>query len=122
MKCSHYLGPVEEWVAQPPISLRPALGKPVRVQDLRDDRLAFWLGRLGDEQTLPGEQIELELGQHLVRAYKLPSETARIDMTSVSVYHQPEDNQGLMRFGRSKDHRPDLRQFKAVLGTLDPVE
>jgi transposase len=26
-----------------------------------------------------------------------------------------------MRFGRSKDHRPDLRQFKAVLGTLDPV-
>ena len=121
MKCSHYLSPVEEWVAQPPISLRHALGKPVRVQDCRDDRLAFWLGRLGDEQTLPGEQIELELGQHLVRAYKLPSETARIDMTSVSVYHQPEDNQGLMRFGRSKDHRPDLRQFKAVLGTLDPV-
>ena len=26
-----------------------------------------------------------------------------------------------MRFGRSKDHRPDLRQFKEVLGTLDPV-
>jgi len=121
MKCSHYLSPVEEWVAQHPISLHQALGKPVRVQDCTDDRLAFLLGRLGDEQTLPGEQIELELGQHLVRAYKLPTETARIDMTSVSVYHQPEDNQGLMRFGRSKDHRPDLRQFKAVLGTLDPV-
>ena len=26
-----------------------------------------------------------------------------------------------MRFGYSKDHRPDLRQFKALLGTLDPV-
>jgi len=26
-----------------------------------------------------------------------------------------------MRFGGSKDHRPDLRQFKHVLGTLDPV-
>src|SRR4030067_1167966 len=75
----------------------------------------------GNEQTHPGEQIELELGQHLVRAYKLPTETARIDMTSVSVHHQPQDNQGLMRFGRSKDHRPDLRQFKAVLGPLDPV-
>jgi len=121
LNCSHYLSPVEEWVAQHPISLSQALGKPVRVQDCTDDRLAFLLGRLGDEQTHPGEQIELELGQHLVRAYKLPTETARIDMTSVSVYHQPEDNQGLMRFGRSKDHRPDLRQFKAVLGTLDPV-
>ena len=26
-----------------------------------------------------------------------------------------------MKFGHSKDHRPDLRQFKVVLGTLDPV-
>jgi hypothetical protein len=26
-----------------------------------------------------------------------------------------------MQFGRSKDHRPDLRQFKEALGTLDPV-
>lgn len=121
MKCSHYLSPMEEWVAQHPISLGQALGQSVRVQDCTDDRLAFLLGRLGDEQTHPGEQIELELGQHLVRAYKLPTQTARIDMTSVSVYHQPEDNQGLLRFGRSKDHRPDLRQFKAVLGTLDPL-
>jgi len=121
MRCSHYLSPVEAWVAQHLTSLHQALGKPVRVQDCTDDRLAFLLGCLGDEQTHPGEQIELELGQHLVRAYKLPTQTARIDMTSVSVYHQPEDNQGLMRFGRSKDHRPDLRQFKAVLGTLDPV-
>lgn len=121
MNCSHYLSPVEAWVAQHPASLWQALGKAVRVQDFTDDRLACLLGRLGDEQTHPGEQIELELGQHLVRAYQLPTETARIDMTSVSVYRQSQENQGLMRFGRSKDHRPDLRQFKAVLGTLDPV-
>lgn len=121
MNCSHYLSPLEAWVAKHLTSLHQALGKPVRVQDCTDDRLAFLLGRLGDERTHPGEQIELELGQHLVRAYKLPTKTARIDMTSVSVYHQPQDNQGLMRFGHSKDHRPDLRQFKAVLGTLDPV-
>ena len=42
-------------------------------------------------------------------------------MTSVSVYHQPKDDEGLLRFGHSKDRRPDLRQFKLVLGTLDPV-
>lgn len=121
MNCSHHLSPVEAWVAQHLTSLSQALGKPVRVQDCTDDRLAFLLSRLGGEQTHPGEQIELELGQHLIRAYKLPTETVRIDMTSVSVYRQSQDNQGLMRFGHSKDHRPDLRQFKAVLGTLDPV-
>ena len=34
MRCSHYLSPVEAWVAQHPTSLRQALGKPVRVQGL----------------------------------------------------------------------------------------
>jgi transposase len=63
----------------------------------------------------------LELGRHVLRAYELPTDTARMDMTTVSVHHQPSDENGLMRFGRSKDHRPDLRQFKEVLGTLDPV-
>ena len=62
MKCSHYLSPVAEWVAQQPVSLHQAPGKPVGVQDCTDDRLALLLGRLGDEQTHPGEQIELELG------------------------------------------------------------
>jgi transposase len=121
MNCTHFLSPVEAWVAQHLTSLSQALGKAVRVQDCTDDRLAVLLSQLGDEQTHPGEQIELELGQHLIRAYELPTETARIDMSSVSVYHQSQDDQGLMRFGRSKDHRPDLRQFKDVLGTLDPV-
>jgi transposase len=97
------------------------LGKPVRAEDCTDDRLAVVLSKMGDEQTAVGERIELELGQHLIRAYALPTDTARIDLTSVSVHHQPRGEGGLMRFGRSKDHRPDLRQFKEVLATLDPV-
>ena len=121
MNCTHFLSPVEAWVAEHLTSLSQAVGKAVRVQDCTDDRLAVLLSRLGDEQSHPGEQIELELGQHVLRAYELPTETARIDMTSISVYHQSQDDQGLMRFGHSKDHRPDLRQFKGVLGTLDPV-
>jgi transposase len=121
MNCTHFLSPVEGWVAQHLTSLSQALGKGVRVQDCTDDRLAVLLSQLGDEQTHPGEQIELELGQHLIRAYELPIKTARIDMTSISVHHQPQDGKGLMQFGHSKDHRPDLRQFKGVLGTLDPV-
>lgn len=121
MRCTHFLSPVEAWAAQHLTSLSQALGKPVRTQDCTDDRLAVVLSKLGAEQTQAGETLEAELGQHLIRAYALPTETARIDLTSVAVHHQPLEEDGLMRFGYSKDHRPDLRQFKALLGTLDPV-
>lgn len=121
MRCTHFLSPVEAWAAQHLTSLSQALGKPVRAQDCTDDRLAVVLSKLGAEQSRAGDAIEAELGQHVIRAYALPTETARIDLTSVAVHHQPPDEDGLMRFGYSKDHRPDLRQFKALLGTLDPV-
>jgi transposase len=121
MRCTHFLSPVEEWAAQHLTSLSQALGKPVRAQDCTDDRLAVVLSKLGEEQTQPGDAVEAALGQHLIRAYALPTETARIDLTTVSVHHQLQEEEGLMRFGYSKDHRPDLRQFKAMLGTLDPV-
>ncbi len=121
MRCTHFLSPMQDWASKHLISLSQALGKPVREADFTDDRLSVVLSRLGDEATQPGERIEGALGQHLVRTYALPTETARIDTTTVSVHHQPEGDNGLMQFGRSKDHRPDLRQFKAVLGTLDPV-
>jgi transposase len=119
--CTHFLSPMQAWASKHVVSLSQALGKSVRETDFTDDRLSVVLSRLGDEATHPGEQMERELGQHLVRAYALPTDTARIDMTTVSVHHQPPADDGLMQFGRSKDHRPDLRQFKAVLGTLDPV-
>jgi transposase len=121
MGCTHFLSPMQEWARKHLQSLSQAMGKLVREEDFTDDRLGILLGHLGDEATRPGEQIELELGQHVLRAYDLPADTARIDMTTVSVHHRPSDNSGLMQFGRSKDHRPDLRQFKEALGTLDPV-
>ena len=121
MRCTHFLSPLQAWAGKHLLSLSQALGKPVREQDFTDDRLAVLLSHLGDETSHPSESIELALGQHLLRAYALPTDTARIDLTSVSVHHQPGDDDGLMQFGHSKDHRPDLRQFKAVLGTLDPV-
>lgn len=121
MRCTHFLSPVEGWVTEQKESLCQAFGKLVSPSDGSDDRLAVLLARLGDQKTRPGEQIETELGRHLVRAYDLPTDTTRIDMTSVSVHHQPGAQEGLLRFGHSKDHRPDLRQFKEALGTLDPV-
>jgi len=121
MSCTHFLSPLQAWIAEHLQSLSQALGKPVRETDGTDDRLAVLLSDLGDETRRPGEQIEQDIGQHLIRAYALPTEVARIDMTTVSVYHRPAHEEGLLHFGHSKDHRPDLRQFKEALGTLDPV-
>lgn len=119
--CTHFLSPMEAWARKHLQSLSQALGKAVRAEDFSDDRLAIMLSRLGDEQTQPGEPIEQALGQQLLRAYALPSDTARIDMTTVAVHHDASTDDGLMQYGHSKDHRPDLRQFKQVLGTLNPV-
>lgn len=121
MRCTHFLSPMQEWAGTHLVSLSQALGKTVREQDFTDDRLGLLLARLGDEATRPGEQIEEEVGRQVLRAYDLPTDTARIDMTTVSVHHQPTDESSLVHFGHSKDHRPDLRQFKEVLATLDPV-
>ena len=118
-QCNHFLSPVQEWAEQRKECLAQLLGAPLRPTDCTDDRLQDLLDVLG-EQASAREEIEIEMGQHLLRAYALPTKTARIDTTTVSVYHQP-DEKSLLTFGHSKDHRPDLRQFKEALGTLDPV-
>jgi transposase len=43
-----------------------------------------------------------------------------LDSTAAAVYHDPERGT-LFRHGHSKDHRPDLPQFKVMLGALDPM-
>jgi transposase len=117
-QCNHFLSPVRDWVSKHQHVLTQALGCPIRDTDFTDDRLQDLLDALGDDAV--GEQLEEQLGQHLIRAYALPTDTARIDTTTVSVYHQ-SDSSTLLDYGQSKDHRPDLRQFKEVLSTLDPV-
>jgi transposase len=117
-QCNHFLSPVRDWVAKHKYCLEQALGQPISATDFTDERLEDLLDAVGDDQV--GEHIEEQMGQHLIRAYELPTDTARIDTTTASVYHQPE-GPSLLDFGHSKDHRPDLRQFKEVLSTLDPV-
>lgn len=117
-ECRHFLSPVQEWVAKHQKCLTQALGEPIRDTDFTDDRLEDLLDAVGEEDV--GEKIERQLGQHLIRAYELPTETARIDTTTVNVYHRPEEG-SILDYGVSKDRRPDLRQFKEVLSTLDPL-
>ena len=117
-ECNHFLSPVRDWVTKHQHALTQALGCPIRDTDFTDERLADLLDAVGRDEV--GEALEEQLGQHLLRAYALPTDTARIDTTTVSVYHQP-DQTTILDYGHSKDHRPDLRQFKEVLSTLDPV-
>ena len=62
------------------------------------------------------------MSAHCLRYYRLPTEqaTVRIDTTSVAV-HGNDDGKGVIAYGYSKDHRPDLPQFKVLMATLDPL-
>ena len=124
-QCDHRMCPVAEWVADRLTVLGRCTGWPVSAQDLTDDRLEAVLDLLGDEGTRPWEALNRELGRQLIQAYRLPTDTARIDTSTFSLHHgeQAPDGQpySLLRFGKSKDQRPDLRQFVQALGTLDPA-
>lgn len=117
----HRLNHVEAWSVEHRHTLEAAMGVEVGDKDFTDDRLADLLGVLGDPEGHVGQAIEDLVGQRMVRAYRLPTDTGRADTTSVSVYHDRDAADGLLAFGKSKDHRPDLRQFVEALGTLDPA-
>lgn len=129
-QADHRLCAVESWVRQHHQSLEMATGWSIRDKDCSDDRLADMVGILGSSENDAMIQVETVLGQHLVKAYDLPTDIARCDTTSLSVYHKPQvDNQQveqplsppLLHRGHSKDHRPDLLQYRQMLSTLDPV-
>ena len=124
-QADHRMCPVEEWVRDRVVVLRRCTGWEVTPGDLTDDRLEIVLDLMGDEQTRPWESLDEELGKHVIQAYRLPTQVGRIDTSTFSVYHGETDPSGekyqLLKFGKSKDHRPDLRQFVQALGTLDPA-
>ena len=63
-------------------------------------------------------------GRALARAscevYALPVERVRLDSTTSYGYHTITDD-GLMQLGHSKDHRPDLPQFKLMAAAAEPT-
>lgn len=115
----HRLVAVRDWVAQRTATFNTLLDLTLRDTDCTDDRLANVLTMLGDETTQAS--LDRALLQRWIRVYRLPTDTVRLDSTSVSVYHDAVDDESLLHQGHSKDHRPDLRQFKAMLASLDPL-
>jgi transposase len=114
----HRLSFVEDWAADHLQTLNGVLPGAVTPQDFSDDRLGESLRILSHDQVW--EEVESELSQRLVRVYQLPQETARVDTTTVSLYHDSAASE-LFAYGHSKDHRPDLAQIKVAFVTLDPL-
>lgn len=115
----HTMVSVRDWALERVQTITTLLGVALRETDCTDDRLARILTLLGEPATQAA--LDAVLMQRWVRVYRLPSETVRLDSTSVSVYHDDVDADSLLQHGWSKEHRPDLRQFKLMLASLDPL-
>jgi len=115
----HTMVSVRDWAMERVQTLNTLLATTLRDTDCTDDRLARLLTLLGEQDTQAA--LDRALLQRWIRVYRLPTETLRLDSTSVSVYHDEGDDDSLLQHGWSKDHRPDLRQFKLMLATLDPL-
>ena len=114
----HRLNHVLPWVERRQQTLTACIGEVVRPQEVSDERLAEVLRALADD--LHWGYCEEHLAERLLRVYDLQPRAVRVDTTTVSSYGAVSA-EGLLQFGHSKDHRPDLPQVKVLLATLDPL-
>src|ERR687897_615795 len=117
-QADHRLNHVEPWAEQRLHTLRRCTGQRVHPLDVSDDRLAGVLELLSDDDRWCA--CEGALTRQLLRVYDLQPERVRLDSTTASG-HWTVSEDGLFRFGHSKDHRPDLPQVKIMLSALDPL-
>jgi transposase len=108
---------VQDWIKGMHETLKLATGLEICETDFTDDRLTIALHHLSGDELW--NQIERDLGQHLIRVYDLPQETVRVDATTVSGYREGGEG-SLWQFGHSKDN-PNLRQIKIMMSVLDPL-
>ncbi len=119
----HRLCAVESWGKNHKQTLERVTGWSIGEHELSDDRLGDLVEVFGEEAE-SREAIERGLGQRMIHGYDLSTEVARCDTSSFSVHHQVDEEkeaESILRFGHSKDKRPDLRQYRQMLGTLDPA-
>lgn len=115
---NHRLSHLQPWAATRLQTLRAALGLDLLETDFTDDRLAQALDYLSDDQSW--RNFEDGLNRRTMRIYDLKGELVRLDSTTAKSFGEVTA-EGLLRFGHSKDHRPDLPQLKINVSTLDPL-
>ena len=114
----HRMNQVQSWVAHRLETLHLCSGQEVQERWWSDDRLALVLDALAQPEHW--QRFETALNQHLIWVYQLQPQRVRVDSTTTSGYWSVGDD-GLFQLGYSKDHRPDLPQFKVMLSALDPL-
>lgn len=108
---------VQDWAQQHCHTLETLLQRPVQPLDFSDDRLSILLRRCheGDWET-----FERDTWQATCEVFRIPTVGFRLDSTSSFGYHDTTDD-GLMQYGHSKDHRPDLPQLKLMAAAAQPT-
>ncbi len=117
-RADHRKSPVQAWAEGLQHTLETILDQPIRPVEFSDDRLTLVLKRLADSNAW--EALEADLWQTHCDVYALPVERVRLDATTSCGYHTLTDD-GLMQLGHSKDHRPDLAQFKLMAAVAEPT-
>src|SRR3954447_13147049 len=116
-RADHRKSPVQDWAQNLQHTLEATIGQPIRPVEFSDDRLTLALKRL--DADAPWESLEDDLWHTHCDVYALPVERVRLDATTSCGYHTVTDD-GLMQLGHSKDHRPDLAQFKLMAAAAEP--
>ena len=108
---------VREYVKKLSVTLSSIVKQKIDELDFTDDRLGVLLKYLSKKSYW--EKIEKDLSERTIEAYELPAGTVRCDATTVSGYHEIEQD-SLFQRGVSKDN-PKLPQIKIMTGALDPL-
>jgi transposase len=117
-QADHRKSHVRAWANKLHHCLEAVTGLTLRDVDFTDDRLTLLLARLSHPETW--DRIEADLWNGTCEVYCLPLERIRLDSTTSYGFHTPGDG-GLMQLGHSKDHRPDLAQFKLMAAAAEPT-
>jgi transposase len=117
-RADHRKSPVQAWAEELHHSLEALIGQTIRPVEFSDDRLTLVLKRL--DSPAAWESLEDDLWHTHCDVYALPVERVRLDATTSCGYHTVTDD-GLMQLGHSKDHRPDLAQFKLMAAVAEPT-
>jgi len=116
-RADHRKSPVQAWAQELHHTLETLIGQTIRPVEFSDDRLTLILKRL--DSQVAWESLEADLWHSHCDVYALPVERVRLDATTSCGYHTVTED-GLMQLGHSKDHRPDLAQFKRMAAVAEP--
>ena len=114
----HRKSGVEAWAWKHRRMLEQLLGRPLRRVDFSDDRLGNLLRRFSD--TEKWEALESSMWRAQAQVYALEVERVHLDSTTAYGYHEVSET-GVMQYGYSKDHRPDLPQLKLMAALAEPA-